>query len=377
MPSAQSASGGGKRRRVDKGETDTDDGLPSVDGASAGDATAVATADEKATAADEGKGNENKESKRRFLDENNREANDQLTHVDDGPAGEVAEAAASAGASADPEVNGTCIICLDNDPPPIQSGCACRGDAGLGHVVEAAAHRMTHQDEWDRWWKCGTCGQEFTGAMQLGLADEWWSRVQSLPEEDDQRLVAGANLADALDDHGRYSEAEASYREVLVVRQSVLGCEHPSTLATACNLATTLSHQGKYAEAEATYREVLVVQQRVLGSEHPDMLRTACNLASALGCQGKHVEAEAAYREVLVVQQRVLGSEHLDTLATACNLASALDDQRKHVEAEAAYREVLVVQQRVLGSEHPHTLVTARYLASCIHPARDATYSVE
>jgi hypothetical protein len=133
MPSALSASndegGGGKRRRVDKGETDTDDGLPSVDGASAGDATAVATADE-ATAADEGKGNR----------QNNAEVNDQLTHVDDGPAGEVAEAAASAGASADPEVNGTCIICLDNDPPPIQSGCACRGDAGLAHV-ECRAER--------------------------------------------------------------------------------------------------------------------------------------------------------------------------------------------------------------------------------------------
>jgi hypothetical protein len=39
---------------------------------------------------------------------------------------------------------GACIICLSNgDPLPIQSGCACRGDAGLAHVecrAEAAAH---------------------------------------------------------------------------------------------------------------------------------------------------------------------------------------------------------------------------------------------
>jgi hypothetical protein len=27
-----------------------------------------------------------------------------------------------------------CIICLDSDPPPIQSGCACRSDSGLAHV---------------------------------------------------------------------------------------------------------------------------------------------------------------------------------------------------------------------------------------------------
>ena len=24
-----------------------------------------------------------------------------------------------------------CIVCLDSDPPPIQSGCACRSDTGL------------------------------------------------------------------------------------------------------------------------------------------------------------------------------------------------------------------------------------------------------
>jgi hypothetical protein len=29
---------------------------------------------------------------------------------------------------------GCCIICLDSDRPPIQSGCACRSDTGLAHL---------------------------------------------------------------------------------------------------------------------------------------------------------------------------------------------------------------------------------------------------
>jgi hypothetical protein len=226
----------------------------------------------------------NSNGKRRRVDKNDAEANEQPTHVDDGSAG---EAAASAGASADPEVNGTCIICLDNDPLPIQSGCACRGDAGLAHVdcrAEAAAHRATHKGEWGGWRKCGTCGQEFTGPMQLGLAEEWWSRVQSLPEEDDQRLGAAHNLAGALHGHGKDVEAEAVYREVLVIQHRVLGPEHPNTLATATNLANTLHPQGKDVEAEAVYRDVLVVQQRVLGSEHPHTLVTARNLATCVPC---------------------------------------------------------------------------------------------
>ena len=30
---------------------------------------------------------------------------------------------------------GACITCLDASPPPIQSGCACRGDSGLAHIA--------------------------------------------------------------------------------------------------------------------------------------------------------------------------------------------------------------------------------------------------
>jgi hypothetical protein len=64
---------------------------------------------------------------------------------------------------------GACIICLAPDPQPIQSGCACRGDAGLAHIkcrAEAAAYRMT--TAYDGWWACGTCQQPFTGVMHWG-----------------------------------------------------------------------------------------------------------------------------------------------------------------------------------------------------------------
>jgi hypothetical protein len=41
-----------------------------------------------------------------------------------------------------------CIICLDSDPPPIQSGCACRSDTGLAHVdclIQKAVSQQAHR----------------------------------------------------------------------------------------------------------------------------------------------------------------------------------------------------------------------------------------
>jgi Flp pilus assembly protein TadD len=269
---------------------------------------------------------------------------------------------------------GTCFICLGDVPPPIQSGCACRGDAGLAHMgcrALAAAHCADNRDEADEgWWKCGTCGQGFTGVMQVGLAEAWWSKVQNLSEEDSTRLAASECLAKALKDHGKLAEAEKICRAILAVERRVRGPEHPETLSTANNLAVTLKAQGKFTEAEAMYREVLSVERRVLGPEHPRTLGMAENLANALGGQGKYAEAERMHREVLAVRQRVLGAEHPDTLVTKNNLACALDDQGKFTEAEAMYREVLAVERRVLGPDHPNTLVTAGNLAACIRSAR-------
>jgi hypothetical protein len=181
---------------------------------------------------------------------------------------------------------GACIICLCDDPSPIQSGCACRGDAGLAHVdcrTQDAAHRMANSNQWDGWWKCGTCGQNFTAAMQLGLAEAWWSSARHLPNENERRLAAAKNnLAIALQSQGRYGEAETLYRETLAVRQRVLGSEHPDTLGTVNNLANALWAQGKYGEAVTMFRETLAARQRVLGREHPDTLNTARNLAACV-----------------------------------------------------------------------------------------------
>ena len=80
---------------------------------------------------------------------------------------------------------GSCIICLESDPPPIQSVCACRLDGGLAHVgclIEKAVSQQPRRGD-EVWWACQTCGQLFTGAMQTGLGEAWWSRVRNLRRE--------------------------------------------------------------------------------------------------------------------------------------------------------------------------------------------------
>ena len=72
-----------------------------------------------------------------------------------------------------------CTICLDSEPPPIQSGCACRGDAGLAHVaclIKGAVKQQAQRGN-KLWWECQTCKQAFTGPMRTRLAEAWGGRV--------------------------------------------------------------------------------------------------------------------------------------------------------------------------------------------------------
>jgi tetratricopeptide (TPR) repeat protein len=262
-----------------------------------------------------------------------------------------------------------CVICLDADasPAPIQSGCACRGEAGLAHVgcrVRAAEAQAQHRGR-AAWWECQTCKQHFTGEMRRGLAEAWWARVRGRAEDDSERISAASYLGSSLSEQGKHTEAEALQRQVLEVEELVLGPEHPDTLTAKDNLANSLSGQGKDTEAEVLQRQVLEARERVLGPEHPHTLTTKGNLANSLSGQGKHPEAEALLRQVLEARERVLGPEHPHTLTTKCNLASSLWDQGKYPEAEVLRRQVTAARERlhlarkrVPGLDDPDTLTT-------------------
>ena len=92
--------------------------------------------------------------------------------------------------------------------------------------------------------------------MQIGLANEWWSRMRDQPVESLGRLHAANNLACALNAQGKHAEAEQMLRELLHAQRRMLGPEHPSTLGTTCDLASYLNKQGKHAEAELMQREL-------------------------------------------------------------------------------------------------------------------------
>ncbi|KAG2490690.1 hypothetical protein HYH03_010852 [Edaphochlamys debaryana] len=174
------------------------------------------------------------------------------------------------------------------------------------------------------------------------------------------------NLASCIQARGRYEEAEPLYRQALELRQRVLGPEHPNTVNLINNLASCIQARGRYEEAEPLYRQALELRQRVLGPEHPDTVNLINNLASCIQARGRYEKAEPLYRQALELRQRVLGPEHPNTVNLINNLATCIQARGRYEEAEPLYRQALELRQRVLGPEHPDTVNSINNLASCI-----------
>jgi tetratricopeptide (TPR) repeat protein len=176
-------------------------------------------------------------------------------------------------------------------------------------------------------------------------------------------LTRMGNLALALYRQGKYKEAESMNRQTLAQREKVLGPEDRNTLTNMDHLALVLKSQGRYEEAEMINRQALAQFEKILGAEHPDTLISMNILAVVLESQGKYEEAESIIRQTLAQREKVLGAEHPDTLKSMDNLALVLYRQGKYEEAESMDRQTLAQREKVLGAEHPDTLKSMDNLA--------------
>jgi len=140
---------------------------------------------------------------------------------------------------------------------------------------------------------------------------------------------------------GKLPEAEAVFREALVLTRNRRGIEDPETLYAMRNLAKTLEAEGKRSEAINLHREALASWRKARGNDDPQALYTLGLLAAALEADGKLSEAEAARSEALAFRRK--GGENLtaQALDELKGVVRVLNLQKKFGEAEKILNDIL------------------------------------
>ena len=166
------------------------------------------------------------------------------------------------------------------------------------------------------------------------------------------------NLGFLYEWQGRYAQAEAWYTRALELRESVLGPEHPSTAATLNNLARVYQMQGRYQEAEPLYHRALSIREQMLSPEHPHVARTLNGLALLFHAQGKAAEAETLLQQALAICEAALGPEHPEVAWELDALAQVYESLGRDTEAEPLAKRALRIYERRLGADHPESIMS-------------------
>jgi predicted O-linked N-acetylglucosamine transferase (SPINDLY family) len=119
---------------------------------------------------------------------------------------------------------------------------------------------------------------------------------------------------------GRYSEAEASYRQAIALK-----LDHAEAYS---NLGNTLKELGRYSEAETSCRQAIALK--------PDHAEAYSNLGNALNELGRHEEAETIYRQAIALKP--------DFAEAYSNLGNVLNELGRHEEAETNYRQAIALK---------------------------------
>ena len=171
------------------------------------------------------------------------------------------------------------------------------------------------------------------------------------------------NLAGLYQTEGRYTEAEPLYRRSLQIYEIHLGKDNPNVANSLNNLAELYRLQGRYAEAEPLYRRSLQIYEIRLGKDNPDVADSLNNLATLYQAQGHYAEAEPLYRRSLQIYETRLGKDNPDVADSLNNLATLYRLQGRYAEAEPLYRRSLQIFETRLGKDHPDVATSLDNLA--------------
>ncbi len=192
------------------------------------------------------------------------------------------------------------------------------------------------------------------------------TQTESVSPNSEEELATANKLNQQVEDYyqqGKYQLAIPVAERVLVLREKILGEEHPDVAESLNNLAELYRQMGKYARAEPLFLRALEIQEQTLRKEHPEVATSLNNLALLYESMGKYARAEPLFLRALNIRKNTLGKEHPLVAASLNNLAELYKTMGEYARAEPLFLRALKIMENTLGEEHADVATILNNLA--------------
>lgn len=148
------------------------------------------------------------------------------------------------------------------------------------------------------------------------------------------------------------------FGRVLAGQEKTLGPDHSSTLETVSKMGDMYSNWAMYDVALEWCARVLEGSERIQGKDNPCAMHTVGTIGDVYSKQGRYDDALEWYGRALVGLDRIVGRDYPPTLQLIDKMGDMYSCQDRYHDALNWYGQALVRQERVLGNDYPSTLET-------------------
>ena len=192
--------------------------------------------------------------------------------------------------------------------------------------------------------------------------------VSLFPQTADARLFTARLMAGDEETLTQVQPGDSTDLNVPADKDDELSFESAARLAELANL---YRRRGLYSHAEVIVKDLVAMRQRVLGADDPEIAGYLANLADIYRATKDYARAEPLYLRSLAIREKSIGPDHPDVAVSLRSLADFYREQNRYQEAQPLYERALAILEKILRPDHPDiAAVRASYKSVLPAPAR-------
>jgi len=162
----------------------------------------------------------------------------------------------------------------------------------------------------------------------------------------------------------KLDQALPIYKEMLDIRERLLGPNHLDTAMANNNIGSVLLTQGQVDEAARYYQRLMEIVEKELAPGHPWRSIALRNMGAVVSRKHKFEQSVELFRRVLAEQHERFEDSSQEIQATKIVLSNELRKLGQFEEAMALLKEVLKSRQQQNGPEHTQVANILRRMGS-------------
>ena len=193
----------------------------------------------------------------------------------------------------------------------------------------------------------------------------------------ERRDLQSAKLCDELGYHlymlGAYPQVKNYFEQALLIRENILGSEHPDTAKSLTSLGYLMKAMGDLGKGRDYLERAVAIFEKNPDQNKADIAISLNILGALMRTAGNRTDARSYLEKALSIREESLGIEHPETAQSLNTLGYLLKGMGNLEEAQTCLTRALVIRENTLGPDHPEVARSLSVLGSLLRAKGDLT----